>query len=103
MCLIDVNELKRKIAEMQEVYNDPYEHYDNGFQDAVSQIDDLVDSLSTIDTVKHGTWQIHLMESEGHIFGKSMLCSKCGFFWREALHNKVFKYCPNCGAKMDGE
>lgn len=67
-------------------------------------IEDVIKKMPAIDPVKHGKWEINLIEDdEGFVFGKSMLCSECGFFWREALHNKFFKHCPNCGAKMDGE
>lgn len=30
-------------------------------------------------------------------------CSNCGQYWSIADHDKIFKYCFNCGAKMRGE
>lgn len=56
----------------------------------------LLEEQPTIDTVKHGHW----------IFVKDMVsyiqCSECGddVCW---VNPKRPKYCPNCGAKMDGE
>ena len=46
--------------------------------------------------VRHGRWGTH---SDRH---DSLICSvcNCGFdMWKHDPHN----YCPNCGAKMDGE
>ena len=47
-------------------------------------------------TVRHGRWGTHSDRPD------SLICSvcKCGFdMWKHDPHN----YCPNCGAKMDGE
>ena len=46
--------------------------------------------------VQHGRWVTHSDRPD------SLICSvcKCGFdMWKHDPHN----YCPNCGAKMDGE
>lgn len=46
--------------------------------------------------VRHGRWGTHSDRPD------SLICSvcKCGFdMWKHDPHN----YCPNCGAKMDGE
>ena len=45
--------------------------------------------------VKHGRWETNSDRPD------SLICSicKCGFdMWKHDPHN----YCPNCGAKMDG-
>ena len=42
--------------------------------------------------VKHGEWK----ECEGGLF---YCCSKCGHLIEYQFSN----YCPNCGAKMDGQ
>ncbi len=94
MRLIDADKLKQKIAEMQQVYNEPYEHYDNGYQDAVSQIDDVLDSLPTIDPVKHGEW----IEKEND-FG-FWRCSRCSGLIQGVL---PARYCPHCGSIMTGK
>ena len=101
MRAIDVDVLKEKLIEMQQVYNKPYEHYDNGFQDAVSQIDDALDNLPTIDSVKHGTWL-----EINHTCGYHRTCSECGWTTDStwilgSIENE--KYCPNCGARMNGD
>ena len=46
--------------------------------------------------VRHGRWETNSDRPD------SLICSicKCGFdMWKHDQHN----YCPNCGAKMDGE
>ena len=58
-----------------------------------------IKNQDTINNVKHGHW-IHGSSSENI----RVTCSECGYkvnyfwdSWQDA------KYCPNCGAKMDGE
>jgi hypothetical protein len=43
-----------------------------------------------VELVRHGCWEKHSVSM--------MVCSLCGK--HTAKHN--FKYCPNCGARMDG-
>lgn len=59
----------------------------------------LVYNAETVDAVKHGHW-IHGSSSENI----KVTCSECGYkvnyfwdSWQDA------KFCPNCGAKMDGD
>ena len=61
-----------------------------GMQDVVN--------IHTIEAepVKNGMWETNSDRPD------SLICSicKCGFdMWKHDPHN----YCPNCGAKMDGE
>lgn len=98
MRAIDAEVLKEKLIEMQQVYNKPYEHYDNGFQDAVSQIDDALDNLPTIDPVKHGKWLSCSDRPD------RLICSVCnrGFdMW--FYEPEILPHCPNCGARMNGD
>lgn len=71
---------------------------------AVSTTDIL--AAPTVDAVEvvHGRWEE--MHYEGGILDGTNFdrCSVCGYervFDNPALKT-VFKYCPNCGAKMDG-
>ena len=78
---------------------EPYDHYDNGYEDAMDNVDDWIDAQPTIDAVEvvHGRWE------RGIAY---FMCSECR---KDApissLTGKQYKanYCPNCGAKMDGE
>ncbi len=59
-------------------------------------LDDLVDVFAKIPTadvaeVKHGRWK-------GAGMG-DYYCSLC----QEVVSGNDFKFCPNCGAKMDGQ
>ena len=58
-----------------------------------TQIPALINSLPTIDPVKHGKW-----EKKWHSVYHEELpcCSACGSFMAFC-----FDYCPNCGAHMD--
>lgn len=60
--------------------------------------DDILEAIHeqpTIDPVKRGRW-----EARWNTLFKAYLpcCSVCS---KSAVH--TFDYCPNCGAKMDGE
>jgi hypothetical protein len=53
-----------------------------------------------IQEVKHGKWEL------SYIFGIEIAeCSCCRkyFFADPATEAKEWNYCPNCGAKMDGD
>lgn len=52
--------------------------------------------LADVALVRHGRWVTHSDRPD------SLICSvcDCGFdMWKHEPHN----YCPNCGAKMDGD
>ena len=51
-----------------------------------------------LENQKTGHWIIHKLEPNGYDHIK---CSVCGQFWSVSGHNKIFKYCFNCGAKME--
>lgn len=60
-------------------------------------VGDCLDELSAVDAVEvvHGRWIF------GHTIGHAwMKCSEC---LKSQMPNGCFTYCPNCGAKMDGE
>jgi hypothetical protein len=54
-----------------------------------------IDDIPTADVVevRHGEW------TKSNPYNRFMNCSVCGF----GQDHTTFKYCPNCGAKMDGE
>ena len=59
-----------------------------------------VDNAPTIDAVKHGHWLFY-EEPDGYYHSE---CSECGQWCDEDVFLKgKWHYCPNCGAKMDGE
>lgn len=62
----------------------------------------LIEEAPTIDAepVKHGRW-----ESCCNLMGEYFKCSECGYKAEvpTCMGEPIFIYCPNCGAKMDGE
>ena len=49
--------------------------------------------------VRHGRW-VHEHISEGYTW---VMCSECEAVIHKILIRKRLNYCPNCGAKMDGD
>ena len=59
--------------------------------------DIAIDALE-VNPIKHGKWKWELANNgwADHI------CSECGFTENTDIHVSLgWKYCPNCGAKMD--
>lgn len=52
--------------------------------------------------VVHARWIVHadVRQEEGE--RPYMTCNACGFYWRETKHAKIFRRCPQCGARMGG-
>ena len=81
-------------------HREPYDQYDMGYVDAVEQIENFLE-YNTVDAVEvvHGHWNtIHFVTQPVGLLPDKYVCSEC----RSILY-KEFNYCPNCGAKMDGD
>ena len=66
------------------------------FSDMISAYDVAMLPATDVAPVRHGRWETNSDRPD------SLICSvcKCGFdMWKHDPHN----YCPNCGAKVDGE
>ena len=91
MRLIDADAL---VAEIEKLKNE--EFFSGSERILLDTILTVITMSNTIDPVKHGHW----------IFVNDMVsyikCSECGddICW---VNTKRPKYCPNCGAKMDGD
>lgn len=65
------------------------------------EVDDSIPNAATVcdmQEVKHGEW----IYVDGDVGYNVYRCSKCG----EVIsldEEKIYNYCPNCGAKMGGE
>lgn len=91
MRLIDADALKPTNAGLVDAAGNFYGAADFVF------LDDIKDA-PTVDPVKHGEWILEVRDKElPENFAK---CSICNFpvsrWWGQN------KYCPNCGAKMNG-
>lgn len=64
--------------------------------------DSAVDALryapaADVATVVHGEWR----ENGLNGYAYAIICSKCGYIDGYPFNDRS-RYCPNCGAKMDG-
>lgn len=90
MELIDKNALSMELT--NEVLN-AYAKADFRFAHALNVFQDLIDEAPTVEERKYGHW---LTKKAWHVE-----CSECHHVLEFICDVK--KYCPNCGAKMDGE
>lgn len=58
-------------------------------------------SAADVAPVVHGHW-IRFKETDPETGYIHMRCSVCSAYWSDPSHADHFRYCPNCGAKMDG-
>lgn len=89
---VDANVLIRDLTAMKSVY------------DAIA-LDGMIKALNeapTVDAVEvvHGRWEQCFEDWRKQIEGDK--CSACGFE-HYGCGIKHYYYCPNCGARMDGE
>jgi predicted Zn-ribbon and HTH transcriptional regulator len=63
--------------------------------------EDDVDNVPTADVVevRHGEWVEQIRDYGKYLVTEGYKCSNCGF----ELTDNDYKYCPECGAKMDRE
>jgi len=93
MRLIDANALLHEIDAVELTF-------DGGVD--VNELNEIIHRQPTIDPVKHGRWRY----TEAHPHW--MFCDQC---FKRIVPNKEWikeyniptNYCPNCGARMDGE
>ena len=67
-----------------------------GIRDAYQSAAERLDTLPVVEERKHGQWKV-----EPYLLEKTGCCSICGEQIR--MPHGIYKYCPNCGAIMDGE
>lgn len=68
----------------------------NGDTPATQAVDMAIEALQA-EPVKHGEWKYYNYSDVSNPYQGYFICSVC----EEYEHTK-HKYCPNCGAKMDG-
>ena len=89
--LIDANALIKDIDNYY--HNSPFPHPGTTWLRGLELAVGLLLKAPTVDVapVVHGRWEIV-------DFAGSIRCSVCG-----QIMDQDFNYCPNCGAKMDGD
>ena len=72
--------------------NGEYGHYTSGFDEAVTRVENF--PAADVAPVQHGKWLY------GDYYDIGDVCSECD--WDSKMTHPSYRYCPNCGAKMDG-
>lgn len=74
--------------------------YQRGLQDAIGcLVPEVIANIPSADVqpVMHGQW----VDTGNYGFKR---CSECKSQWDMSITNNIFaKYCPRCGARMDGD
>ena len=97
MRLIDANKAKFFIADILDIFDVPVG------DEMANRLFDLMDRLPPVDAAKvmHGRW-LDKTEVITNLHFPRVDCSVCGhIFWH--ISALSYNYCPNCGAKMDGD
>ena len=75
----------------------PLDDYANGWNDCLNVISEI--HAADVQPVVHGKWLPIIEANEyGDVYQCGTYCSECG----EKLQSEP-NFCPNCGARMDGE
>lgn len=95
---IDADKLKEKLDSFVSM-NETYTDYNCGYDDCLTAVQDTLADIPAVDEVerKHGYW----VYNRGQAFGEP--CYFCSLCIDGGSNNGRDNYCPNCGAKMDGE
>lgn len=93
MRLIDADAAKAELLRIGEGIH-AHDEYFNGVRIGYKRAAHSLVTIPTIEERKHGHWIRH---------NNIIACSECiwDMYWEEG--NTELKYCPNCGAKMEGE
>ena len=76
------------------------------FCNGVLYVLDMIDAQPTVDAVEvvHGRWKRELVPiANMDIVRYRDTCSICGAKAEFLCRDSHYNYCPNCGAKMDGD
>ena len=98
--------LINNLTQRQDDVTEEYKCVHKGMTSAYNHCRNIILDAPTADVVevKHGEWRKPLGDDGsgwncGGVVKQILGCSCCGHFYQNAPYN----YCPNCGAKMDGE
>ena len=77
----------------------------DGYEKAINAVHELIldkDLIENVQPMKHGMWRTGCNES---LPTTRFVCSECdGLVIVSTYRNScMYNYCPNCGARMDGE
>ena len=91
MLMIDATKWNEFYQEMTKDLK-PYDHYDDGYRDAMDNVDDWMDGNQVeAEPVRHGRWDYY-----------STTMQECSVCKRHTPRHR-YTFCPHCGARMDGD
>lgn len=63
-----------------------------------NELEKMVMPAADVQPVKHGEWRKKFLSD-------TICCSECKVTWSSSFKDMLngFNYCPNCGARMDGD
>lgn len=93
-----IDELQRICA--TEVPEDKAEIYNDVFEEVYGEITRI--SAADVRPERHGNW-VKESKMMGAFQRNLCICNICGCWYDEDGCEEAFKYCPKCGAKMDGK
>ena len=102
--LIDANVLIWKLKQHHDLFINEWEGFSNLPEKDKARVDEISMCIAelfnapTVDAVEvvHGQWALYPD-------WRYLRCSNCKVEFEEAYFPKTKNYCPNCGAKMDGD
>ena len=98
MQLIDPKEIRFVLTPIAPVLSGESVHYERvAFQQEVDQIRRI-----EAEPARTGSWIISSKEQTECLIPVECRCSRCGQ-QIDPDSSRLFRYCPNCGALMDGE
>ena len=98
--LIDANAIKAPVYS-DEWRSEYYRGYIQGKKDMVADIKATEPTVDAVEVV-HGKWVRRIVDWSAPYSWK-VECSNCDFDICGLGDAVLFKYCPNCGARMDGD
>lgn len=98
---INADELLQKSENVYYQYDTQHSPLDSSVCRGISLVEQMIinQPAADVEPVRHGEWKYQPPTATLNGAWKCTAC-KC-YFWEHTANE--FKYCPNCGAKMDGE
>ena len=91
---------KKRLIDAHDLWSDIMMLPHNGDMISSEEVEQAIKDAPTVDAVEvvHGRW----IKSESMVL--SAKCSNCrGWITKHSVCEPDFRFCPNCGAKMDGD
>ena len=115
MRFIDATDISKQIADFKRVVNSPNSDYMTGYLCALSVTEGMIAnamiaSTAAVVEVRHGEWKDRHENKYANHYYESSVCGSpaldrtvSGGVGCPQQEQVLSPYCPNCGAKMDGE